>query len=104
MKDQLQAEIDGDIEVVEPRHVRHGLDLTEDSARIYDGFQDRYAVLTKSMAGFGGLISAVQCMLVGCSLDEGEIWETSDHQTTLAFAHARLADMAQMCEDWGVER
>jgi hypothetical protein len=62
---------------------------------------DRHATLTASMVGFGGLISAVQGLLVGYSLATGEIWE-SGAGTTAELAHGMVHEIAAMTDSWGV--
>jgi hypothetical protein len=64
----------------------------------------RWVELAHSMAGFEGLITAVQGLLVGFSLATGEIWHTGDIETTLAIAERRMAEFGSMTAAWGIQQ
>lgn len=63
----------------------------------------RWEQLSGSMAGFDGLITMVQGTIVGHSLATGEVWHTSDVETTLVVAGRILADLVSMTEAFGMQ-
>jgi hypothetical protein len=66
-------------------------------------FATRHRELAESMAGFTGLIQAMQGLLVGDSLATGEVWVTNDVETTLTIIHRTLTDLNEMTQAWGYQ-